>query len=268
MSLEPLKVRLRPLVANSLVRVLAGQTPEDLILDGVFSAVQAGAHLDRAGKKVAAGTYTLFADRASLERWKRPELRDAIVAALTTAAQEAGLPLDAPPLLTLVADSSRSAGAFRIAPSSTAAPSDATPAQPPPEEHAVLPEKAFLIVDGVKEFRLNQSRISIGRQLDNDLVVDDPRVSRHHAQLRAIKGRYVLFDLNSSGGCFINGQRASQSILYPGDVLSLAGVSLIFGQDNPLPQRELGRTGPRSQAGADRRTAIIRAIPSPGKKER
>jgi pSer/pThr/pTyr-binding forkhead associated (FHA) protein len=125
-----------------------------------------------------------------------------------------------------------------------------------------------LIVDGIKEFRLNQSRISIGRQLDNDLVVDDPRVSRHHAQLRAIKGRYVLFDLNSSGGSFINGQRASQSILYPGDVLSLAGVSLIFGQDNPLPQRELGRTGPRSQAGADRRTAIIRAIPSPGKKER
>ncbi len=101
--------------------------------------------------------------------------------------------------------------------------------------------------------------VNIGRRLDNDLLVDDPRVSRHHAQLRAIKNRYVLFDLNSSGGTFINGQRTSQTVLYPGDVISLAGVSLIFGQDAPLPQRDPNQTGPRSQVGADRATAIIRS---------
>jgi pSer/pThr/pTyr-binding forkhead associated (FHA) protein len=136
----------------------------------------------------------------------------------------------------------------------------------PPEEPGNVPESAFLIVDGVKEFRLRRQVINIGRRLDNDLVVDDPRVSRHHVQLRSIKGRFVLFDLNSSGGTFINGQRASQSILYPGDVISLAGVSLIFGQDNPLPQRELSRTAPRSQAGAERATAIMRPNDSPSKK--
>jgi pSer/pThr/pTyr-binding forkhead associated (FHA) protein len=41
----------------------------------------------------------------------------------------------------------------------------------------------------------------------------------------------VLFDLNSNGGTFVNGQRTNQSVLHPGDVISLAGVSLIFGQD-------------------------------------
>jgi pSer/pThr/pTyr-binding forkhead associated (FHA) protein len=135
------------------------------------------------------------------------------------------------------------------------------------EDIPSVPENAFLIVEGVKEFPLKRAVINIGRRLDNNLVVDDPRVSRLHAQLRAIKGRFVLFDLNSSGGTFINGQRASQSILYPGDVISLAGVSLIFGQDSPWPQRDSGKTAPRSRLGGERPTAIIRSMP-PGVKKR
>jgi pSer/pThr/pTyr-binding forkhead associated (FHA) protein len=80
--------------------------------------------------------------------------------------------------------------------------------------------------------------------LENQLVIDDPRVSRNHAQLRAIKGRFALFDLNSTGGTFVNGQRTSQTVLYPGDVISLAGVALIFGQDNPPPRPDMGTTTP------------------------
>ena len=107
------------------------------------------------------------------------------------------------------------------------------------EDTSKLPENAFLIVEGVKVFPLVLSVINIGRRLDNQLIIDDPRVSRNHAQLRAIKGRFVLFDLNSTGGTFVNGQRTSQTVLYPGDVISLAGVALIFGQDNPPPRLDL-----------------------------
>jgi pSer/pThr/pTyr-binding forkhead associated (FHA) protein len=120
-----------------------------------------------------------------------------------------------------------------------------------------IPENAFLIVEGVRTFQLTQSVVNIGRRLENTLVVDDPRVSRNHAQLRAIKGRYVLFDLNSTGGTFVNGQRANQTVLYPGDVISLAGVSLIFGQDNAISRRDISETAPRNDAGADRSTAVI-----------
>jgi pSer/pThr/pTyr-binding forkhead associated (FHA) protein len=80
--------------------------------------------------------------------------------------------------------------------------------------------------------------INIGRRVDNDLVIDDERISRVHAQLRAIKGRYVLFDLDSRGGTFVNDQRIHQSVLYPGDVISLAGVPLVFGQE----ETRLGQT--------------------------
>ncbi len=141
-----------------------------------------------------------------------------------------------------------------------------------PEENIVedntVPENAFLIIEGVKVFPLTISKISIGRRLDNTLVIDDPRVSRNHAQLRAIKGQYVIFDLNSTGGTFINGQRTSQSVLYPGDVVSLAGAVLIYGQDNPPPRLDLADTKLPDSLGAERQTAILRkTMPPTSKKE-
>ncbi len=131
-----------------------------------------------------------------------------------------------------------------------------------------IPENAFLIIEGVKVFPLKEPVVNIGRRLDNTLVIDDPRVSRSHAQLRAINGRFVLFDLNSTGGTFVNGQRTGQSVLYPGDVISLAGVAIIFGQDNPPPRPDLANTSPFNEAGADRPTAILRTMPPTAKKKK
>src|SRR5512146_2157675 len=107
-----------------------------------------------------------------------------------------------------------------------------------------IPEDAFIIVDGIKVIPLNQPLIRIGRRLENNLVLDDPRVSRTHAELRAINGRYVLLDLNSTGGTFVNGLRITQSVVYPGDVISLAGVNLVYGQKNPPPRIDLKDTSP------------------------
>jgi hypothetical protein len=94
-----------------------------------------------------------------------------------------------------------------------------------------LPPNAFLIVNGGRIFPLDQTVVNIGRRSDNDLVVDDSRVSRVHAQLRAIRGKYVISDLDSTGGTRVNGQRVTQQILCSRDVISLAGVPLVYGQD-------------------------------------
>ena len=120
----------------------------------------------------------------------------------------------------------------------------------------VFPSNAFLILHGTKIIPLTQSVINIGRRLDNQIVVDDPRVSRNHAQLRVIKGRFVIFDLDSTGGLFVNGQRASQCILYPGDVISLAGVTLVFGQD--MPSRKSEKEHPISFVSGDHPTTILK----------
>ena len=117
-----------------------------------------------------------------------------------------------------------------------------------PETGDAIPENAFLIIEGLRVHPLREAVVNIGRRLENHVVIDDPRISRQHAQLRAIKGHFVLFDLNSTGGTFVNGQRANQTVLYPEDVISLAGVILVFGQD--IEREELLDTSPLSEPGS------------------
>lgn len=94
----------------------------------------------------------------------------------------------------------------------------------------LVPPHSFLIVNGTQVYRLNRMTISIGRHTDNDIVVSDPHVSRHHIELRVMKEYFVLFDLNSTGGTSVNGERVTQKVLKGGDIISVAGVPLIFGQ--------------------------------------
>jgi hypothetical protein len=94
-----------------------------------------------------------------------------------------------------------------------------------------IPPNAFLIVNGMDIFPLDKTVINIGRRSNNHLTIDDPRVSRQHAQIRVLNGRYEIFDLDSTGGTFINQKRIKQSLLHSGDVISLAGVNLIYGQE-------------------------------------
>lgn len=100
-----------------------------------------------------------------------------------------------------------------------------------------LPSNSFLIVNGSMIFTLDQTLVNIGRSMDNDLVIKDQRISRIHAQLRAIRGKYVISDLDSKGGTFVNGQRIDQQTLIPNDVISLAGVPIIYSQDNVTAYR-------------------------------
>ncbi len=94
---------------------------------------------------------------------------------------------------------------------------------------------SFLILEGRRHVQLVKPVVTLGRALDNDVVIDDPRVSRHHAQLRVRQGRYVLYDTGSSGGTFVNNQPMSEVVLNAGDVISLAGTQIIFGEDAPTP---------------------------------
>jgi cytochrome P450/NADPH-cytochrome P450 reductase len=61
--------------------------------------------------------------------------------------------------------------------------------------------------------------LRIGRAEDNDIVVADPAVSRHHAELRNVGGQYHLVDLGSNNGTFVNGERITAAPLSPGDVV-------------------------------------------------
>jgi hypothetical protein len=95
--------------------------------------------------------------------------------------------------------------------------------------------RPFLILEGRRHVNLTQPVVSIGRALDNDVIIDDPRVSRHHAQLRHRYGHYVLYDLDSSGGTRINDYPVEECVLHSGDVISFADVEVVYGEDPPTP---------------------------------
>lgn len=90
---------------------------------------------------------------------------------------------------------------------------------------------AFLILPDKHSFNLQGKMIQIGRKKENDLVIDLPSISRQHAQIRLIRGKYVLFDLGSTGGTMINDQKIDKAILKPGDVIKLADYAFIYGEE-------------------------------------
>lgn len=97
-----------------------------------------------------------------------------------------------------------------------------------PVQNQIL--EAFLILHGQETYLIEGNVVNIGRREDNHLVIEDMRVSRNHAQLRRVKDHFMIFDLNSTGGTFINQQRISQAVLQSGDVISLAGFQMIYNE--------------------------------------
>lgn len=112
----------------------------------------------------------------------------------------------------------------------------------------------FLILEGNQIFPLKSPVTNIGRREGNDLVLADIRVSREHAQIRIIKNECVLFDLNSTGGTYVNGQRITRRSLQAGDVIVLAGTHMIFGEDPPEKPQSTG-TSPAKLSPQDGKTS-------------
>ncbi len=92
--------------------------------------------------------------------------------------------------------------------------------------------KAYLLLADEQVFNLEKTVVDIGRLNENDLIFQDKRVSRRHAQLREVQTRHIIFDLNSTGGTFINNQRITQHVLKSGDLISLAGLQMIYIQED------------------------------------
>ena len=263
LNLEQLESNLQKLVEINLAGILPGVKLEDRVIQNLASAIRENIVQQKNDSPLAPNVFTLIVSTETSPMWKEQRTIETLKSIITTASREAGLKIVGQPMITITTDDTYSADEVRVVASHKLEPVAETQGMQnststgTPEENSSIPENAFLIVEGVKVYPLNDSVINIGRRLENQLVIDDPRVSRNHAQLRAIKGRFVLFDLNSTGGTFVNGQRTSQTVLYPGDVISLAGVALIFGQDTPPPRPDAGMTAPLELGGRnDRPTAV------------
>ena len=246
LNLEQLEANIQKLVEVNLAGILPVIKEEDRVIQNLAAALRENIVQQKNDSPLAPNVFTLIVSTETAPMWKEQQTIDTLKNIITTAGREAGLKFVGQPIVSITTDDTYSPDEVRVVASHKLEPvaetqgMQTTAAGLSAEDVVGIPENAFLIVEGVKVYPLNEAVVNIGRRLENQLIIDDPRVSRNHVQLRAIKGRFVLFDLNSTGGTFVNGQRTSQTVLYPGDVISLAGVALIFGQDTPPPHPDTG----------------------------
>jgi pSer/pThr/pTyr-binding forkhead associated (FHA) protein len=257
-QLDQLESKLQSLFEDKIMAILPGITLEDRVFQKLAMALKKNILEQKEEEPVAPNVFTLIVASKAGAIWKKPEVMKALTDAITLAVKEVGLELELQPAITVTTDDSFSKKEMVVIASHSLEPMEdtkgmVTGAGTNADNNDTIPENAFLIVEGVRVFPLKDAVVNIGRRLENHLVIDDPRISRNHSQLRAVNGRYVLFDLNSTGGSFVNGQRTSQTVLYPGDVISLAGVALIFGQDTPPPRPDRLAASNRNDAGASER---------------
>lgn len=82
------------------------------------------------------------------------------------------------------------------------------------------------------EYKLKKgSSITIGRRESNMVVIDDPAVSGHHAKIDSLEDRFVLTDLQSKNGSFVNEELITSHWLKHGDVISIGQHCLVFEYD-------------------------------------
>jgi hypothetical protein len=99
----------------------------------------------------------------------------------------------------------------------------------PLEERARSRAETALLVLGGKRMVVGPAGATLGRSRKCDIVVDDPNVSREHAEVRPRGGSWVLRDLGSTNGSSINGRRTDGAeVLKPGDEIELGTSTMTF----------------------------------------
>ena len=90
--------------------------------------------------------------------------------------------------------------------------------------------RLVLHLDGqvLAEYNMNKERYTIGRLPDNDIRIDNPAVSGHHALIINILNDSFLEDLNSTNGTYVNGKLIKKHALQHGDVITVGHHQLRF----------------------------------------
>ncbi len=103
----------------------------------------------------------------------------------------------------------------------------------------------------IKEYAVTKSEISIGRLPDNDIVIDYPAVSGHHCKITLVGDNYVIEDLNSTNGVFLNANKTLKSDLKNNDVVSIVKHAIKFIDERPAKDQTAAPAPARSKFSAE-----------------
>ena len=117
-------------------------------------------------------------------------------------------------------------------------------------EETSLPRVAVHTSAKTWEASMGGDSLTIGRDPQSDIVLDSPRVSRHHAVLERKGDSFSVRDLQSGNGTWVGGQRVSRVAVSDGDTIQIGPAQLIFKQgfspdDLTIVERRPGATAKR-----------------------
>jgi len=236
-NFDRIEAHLRALFEKNLPKIFMGHQPNLTLVDELMQVMQSSTLTDESGRHFAPDLFILAVSPEDLIEWQmHQDILDELANSIHTMGLSVDLVFLKPPKIQLVSQPEIEIGNFTISahfsPKNPDLPDTAAMTQEEASQgQPLLPENATLIIAGKTNFPLEKPVIDIGRHSSNDLVLSDLHVSRHHAQLRAVRDHYVIFDVGSTAGLYLNGQRISQATLHAGDVIRIGMVNLIYNQE-------------------------------------
>jgi hypothetical protein len=238
-TLDQVEAKLQIIIESS-ISILPGKPWQIPLARRLVEAMRDNLQQEDNGTLLAPDLFIIHAHPQILDQWPNLEtVLASLSAILLESAKDIDIHFITPPVIRVTPDPKISLDDIFITATGHNNQNGSTTAILPEEDKNIPDDKpapppmnAYLIVNGNEFFSLNKSVINIGRRHDNYLIINDPRVSRNHCQLRLVRNVYILFDLNSTGGTYVNNNRVMRQPLKGGDVISLAGVQLIYGEDS------------------------------------
>ena len=195
--------------------------------------------LEGASRVYAPDEYSLHvhpADLAALRR-EAPDLERELAAALVVRTRQRGYYLRRTPTVRIVGDDETPRGEAHVG-ASVSGGDEALPDDAPPSEATAVyrappvarPMAQLAVTEpsvGARRVRIDGALVRIGRAVDNDVVLLDPKVSRHHGELRVQRGTLVYRDLGSTNGSHVNGNRVGEIAVGLGDRIEVGETAII-----------------------------------------
>jgi hypothetical protein len=201
-------------------------------------------------RPLAPDTYIIHLHPEAIQQLEshRAGLRETLGEHLVDLATQSGYRIHSRPTVHLKADDSLGHSSVVIMSHHQRSKTDSTAimqAIRTPDKQSAPREPQF-IINGSREVPIDKPVMNIGRGTENDIVIDDAYVSRHHLQIRLRSGGYTLFDVDSRGGTTVNNVSVSEHSLQPGDVIRIGNTQLIYttessrsGQYSPGTTQEM-----------------------------
>ncbi|HET7441787.1 MAG TPA: SpoIIE family protein phosphatase [Terriglobales bacterium] len=101
---------------------------------------------------------------------------------------------------------------------------------------SVFPALVFVQGNEQRSLPLDHTPFTVGRRVDKDLVIPDPRVSRDHAEILSVNGEFFVVDQGSKHGTFLNGERIQRQKLQRNDRLEFGVREVAYVIFHPMHQ--------------------------------